>query len=326
MYCSKCGTLNNENAMFCKNCGASLLVQAQTQAEKNFSQQEEIKAQEPVIITDENKQEQKTTENPVIALMKKWAASSLFLTAVILFTVSLGLSCLGGFSFNGTVSTGVSFISVSTVLALIGLWKIRAAAKKQGFEKSSFSLLKSACIIDIVASALVFGLGGIVFTVFGAIVPFFAREFSAEWNELILQIQQGLMESGELFYSEYFDVQQFFTVDFLSIMGIVIGVAFIISCVITIIFNAQALKAISVAKNMAEKGVARKTLSNVFVVFLYVIGGITASSVLSGDIVTGTMGVAYILFGVVLSKFNSELETLIHLENKEQTVEQEPQQ
>ena len=71
MYCSKCGTLNVENAMFCKNCGASLLVQAQTQAEEEFIKQEETKTEEPMVTQEQVNEEPKTTENPVIAIIKK---------------------------------------------------------------------------------------------------------------------------------------------------------------------------------------------------------------------------------------------------------------
>ena len=94
MFCSKCGTENIDNAMFCKNCGASLYVQQQTQAEKEFYKSPETPKEEVKFESTENAD---NTENTVKGLIKKHASSQSFFVATILLTVALGLSVISGF-------------------------------------------------------------------------------------------------------------------------------------------------------------------------------------------------------------------------------------
>ncbi len=295
MFCSKCGTENIDNAMFCKNCGASLYVQQEAQAEKEFFEKTQMPKEE---IKTEN------TENSVIALIKKWSSSQLFLTATILLTVGLGLSLIG---LGNT-------LSISGILALIAVWKIRMMGKNSTTDKSAFSLLRVASILTIVVSAIVFGFGGLVFIAIGMFVPQFASMFASEWNELIEVLEEAVMQVGGFFY-EGFNVTDFLTVDYISIFLTIFGVAFVISCIITIIFNSLALKNINAVKQMVEKGEINKNVSEGFVIFLYVIGGINAAGILSGDIATGVMGIAYILYAVVLSRFKNEADILIYNQN-----------
>ena len=332
MYCSKCGTLNQDNAMFCKNCGASLLVQAQAQAEEEFVHNEEIKEQEPVLNSEEANEEPKTSENPVLALIKKHSSSTLFLVATILFTVSLGLSLIlsmfgGMFSETGaslTFSTG--FISVSSVLALIGLWKINTMNKKQGVDKTGFVLLKVTCIIELVTSAFVFGLVGLLLIVLGAFVPQIATQFSEQWSEFA-QEMQGTMEQA-LGGNEFvqFDAEMFFNPE--TVMAVLILTGIILMAMLPVIINfyCKALKTINRIKDMADKGVVYKNITNGLIIWLFILGGISASALLAGDMAVTSMGVAYILYAITLINFKNETEKLLYVVEPEQTVNEETQQ
>lgn len=330
MYCSKCGTLNQDNAMFCKNCGASLLVQAQAQAEEEFVQNEEIKEQEPVLNNEEPKEE--TSVNPVLALIKKHSSSTLFLVATILFTVSLGLSLIlsmfsGMFSETGaslTFSTG--FISVSSVLALIGLWKINTMNKKQGVDKTGFVLLKITCIIELVTSAFVFGLVGLLLIVLGAFVPQIATQFSEQWSEFT-QEMQGTMEQA-LGGNEFvqFDAEMFFNPETVMAVLILTGIILMAMLPVIIIFYCKALKTINRIKDMADKGVVYKNITNGLIIWLFILGGISASALFAGDIAVTSMGVAYILYAITLIIFKNEAEKLLYVVEPEQTVNEETQQ
>ncbi len=314
MYCSKCGTLNGDNAMFCKNCGASLLVQAQKQAEEEFVKQEEIKAEEPIVAQEEVNEEHRTTENPVIALIKKHSSSTLFLVATILFTVSLGLSLLlsmfsGVFSESGaSLSFSTGYISVSSVLALVGLWKINTMNKKQGADKTGLVLLKVTCIIELITSVLVFSLFAFVFFALGVISLALPDVFVDSMEQAYeIFIQSGFELSPEM--------QMLFTPEVFSIFGIVTGVLLLLVGVITVLIYVKVLKTINTIKDMAEKGRIHKNVTNGMIVWMFILGGISASMLLTGDIVSASMGVAYILYAIVLVNFKNEAEKLQYVVN-----------
>ena len=328
MYCSKCSTLNNENAMFCKNCGASLLVQAQKQAEEEFVQQEEIKEQEPALNNEEIKEETaKICENPVIALIKKHSSSTLFLVATILFTVSLGLSLLlsmfgGAFSegeFSFSFSTGA--VSVSSVLALIGLWKINTMSKKQGVDKTGLVLLKVTCIIELITSAFVFGLVGLILVALGAFVPQIATQFSDQWSEFTQEVQGALEQAVGGNEFAQFDAEIFFNPETIMAVLMLTGIILMAMLPVIIIFYLKALKTINRIKDMADKGAVYKNITNGMIIWLFILGGISASALLAGDIAGASMGVAYILYAIVLINFKNEAEKLQYVITPEKTEE-----
>lgn len=327
MYCSKCGTLNVENAMFCKNCGASLLVQAQTQAEEEFIKQEETKTEEPMVTQEQVNEEPKTTENPVIAIIKKHSSSTLFLVATILFTVSLGLSLLlsmfnGIFSESGvSVSFSTGAVSVSSVLALIGLWKISAMNKKQGVDKTGLILLKVTCIIELITSAFVFGLVGLLLIVLGAFIPQIATQFSEQWSEFAQEMQGALEQAlgGNEFAQ--FDAEMFFNPETVMAVLILTGIILMAMLPVIIIFYCKALKTINRIKDMADKGIVYKNITNGLIIWLFILGGMSASALLAGDIAGASMGVAYILYAITLINFKNEAEKLQYVITPEKTEE-----
>ena len=323
MYCSKCGTLNQDNAMFCKNCGASLLVQAQAQAEEEFVQNEEIKEQEPVLNNQEPKEE--TSVNPVLALIKKHSSSTLFLVATILFTVSLGLSLIlsmfsGMFSETGaslTFSTG--FISVSSVLALIGLWKINTMNKKQGVDKTGFVLLKITCIIELVTSLLLLSCFIFGFLALGLICKFNLELYNASMAQAFDVFANAGLEISP-------SIQMIFTPEVFVTFAFFVAILLTGACVIVAFFYAKALKTINRVKDMADKGVVYKNITNGLIIWLFILGGISASALLAGDMAGASMGVAYILYAITLINFKNEAEKLLYVVEPEQTVNEETQQ
>ena len=319
MYCSKCGTKNSENAMFCKNCGASLFVQAQKQAEEDFIKNETV-IEEPVNAWKEPEEENKITENPVIALIKKHASSSLFLIATILFTVSLGISLFsnmfsGFFTENGAnLSFNTGFISISSVLALVGLWKIYGLKKKQGIDKSGLIMLKVACIIEFIASLLLLSCFIFGFLALGLICKFNLELYNASMAQAFdVFANAGLEISPE--------IQMIFSPETFALVAFTVSAVLAVFCVVVALYYTKALKTINRIKDMAQNGVIYKNITSGIIAFLFIFGASSASAFMFGDFAGASMGIAYILFAVALINFKNEAEKLKYVVESEQTEE-----
>ncbi len=321
MNCLKCGTQNTENAVFCKNCGASLFKQEQEQTENNPS----IKNETEQTTDNEQKNEEQQTEyvlvNPVAALIKKWASSKLFLIATILFTVSLGLSFLSGFldsmlqfGENGvTFSSGFMSVSVTGIIAMIGLWKIASMGKKAELDISGVKLLKVVCILELVITCVVCGLCGLLLVFVGIFLPQIIDLAGDSWNEIMLEAREAFEQGiGNV---EGFSFEQIFNPQTFAIIFIVLGVALLGAVVFSIIFYSHAIKNVGFIKDMAQSERLNKNVSMGFIVLMFVVGAINAGSLLTGGFAMACQGVAYILYAIVLVNFKNEAEKLQYVVN-----------
>jgi len=298
MKCSKCGTINPENAVFCKDCGASLLKQAQENDKVETVSQEQ----------EETSTTQKTIS--VNGLIKKWATSSLFLTAVILFTVSVGFSML----FNVAAGAGAVTGIIPSIIALIGLWIIYSSAKgNKEINKTGLTMLKVISIILTVVISVVFGICGVICVIAGAIMPQVIDIIGDQFNQII-QEAQSIVEAEGMISSDV-DLTQIFTPETFGIIMIVMGVMFIIIMVFGIIFYTKATKTIKKIDEMIKTGTVKENISMGFIVLLFVFGGISA---LNFGLNAVCEGLAYILFGITLLKFKEEAEQII--QNNERNI------
>lgn len=321
MNCLKCGTLNAENAVFCKNCGTSLFKQEQEQTENNSAINNET--EQPT--DNEQRNEEQQTEyvhiNPVVALIKKWASSKLFLIATILFTVSLGLSVLSGFlnsmlqfGENGmSFSSGVMSVSVTGIIAMIGLWKISTMGKKAELDLSGVKLLKVVCILELVITCVVCGLCGLLLVLVGIFLPQIIDIAGDSWNEIMLEAREAFEQGmGNV---EGFSFEQIFNPQTFAIIFIVLGVVLLGAVVFSIIFYSHAIKNVGIIKDIAQSERLNKNVSMGFIVLMFVVGALNASSLLTGGFAMGCQGAAYILYGIVLNNFRNEAEKLQYVVN-----------
>ena len=221
MYCSQCGTQNPENAVFCKNCGASLFKQAEEKAENNVAAAEPVTSEEPKEESQQT-QENYVSVNPVIQLIKKWSTSSLFLTATILFTVFIGLSSLG--SLFTSAEDGGFTLSITGIIAMIGLWKLYATGKKnvREFDKSGLTTLKVAVIIDLVGICIALGVGGVALIIIGACLPSVIELVGAQWQDFINELQASFYAEGVDFGEV--DINMLFSPESLTVFFISLGI------------------------------------------------------------------------------------------------------
>ena len=326
MYCTKCGMQNIDNAMFCKNCGASLLVQAQAQAEENFvneeTKQEGTIIAEPANAWEEEQEDARVEENPVIALIKKHATSKLFFIATLLVTISVGLSLLSSM-FGSLFSTSeisfsfsTGYVSVASVIALIALWRLNTMGKKQGVDKAGFIMLKVTSIIELVTSIFAFSLIALCFVILGAISAWEPDIFNGAIDEAL-----GIFAENGFAIDP--SIHLFFTSEAFVPFAFLIATLLIGACVIVAIFYSKVLKTIKTVTNMAEKGVIYKNITNGIIGWLFAIGAISAMSLLTGDVIGALTGASYIIFAIVLINFKKEAEELVYVVEEQQQPQQE---
>ena len=326
MYCTKCGMQNIDNAMFCKNCGASLLVQAQAQAEENFvneeTKQEGTIIAEPANAWEEAQEDARVEENPVIALIKKHATSKLFFIGTLLVTIGVGLSLLtsmfGSLFSTSEISFSFStgYVSVASVIALIALWRLNTMGKKQGVDKAGFIMLKVTSIIELVTSIFAFSLIALCFVILGAICMFSPDVYS-----------ESMAQALEIFAQSGFEIspsmQMLFSPEVFIPFAFFVAVLLTGACVLVAIFYSKVLKTIKTVTKMADKGVIYKNITNGIIGWLFAIGAISAMSLLTGDVIGALTGASYIIFAIVLINFKKEAEELVYVVEEQQQPQQE---
>ena len=184
MFCPNCGTQNVDGVRFCRLCGKPLQTRVQPQAQSaqpvqpaqqpSYSQP----AQQPYTPPVQPNAPQQPYVAPVppvqpyippvaqpdsalLAAIKSFFSSPLFLAAAIITSVAFALSLVSG-SFTSTVSDGYTSNYTSTVnysisvvgpslFTLIGYWLVYTSARKPiGFSTTGFTLFKVSAIIKLV--------------------------------------------------------------------------------------------------------------------------------------------------------------------------------
>ena len=195
MFCPNCGTQNVDGVRFCRLCGKPLQTRVQPQAQSaqpvqpaqpqpSYSQPAQPQpsysqgAQQPYTPPVQPNAPQQPYVAPVppvqpyippvaqpdsalLAAIKSFFSSPLFLAAAIITSVAFALSLVSG-SFTSTVSDGYTSNYTSTVnysisvvgpslFTLIGYWLVYTSAKKPiGFSTTGFTLFKVSAIIQLV--------------------------------------------------------------------------------------------------------------------------------------------------------------------------------
>ena len=296
MLCSKCGTLNSEEAAFCKNCGASLITQDTQPTEEN---QDEV-------------------TYPAISTIKKIASSGLFMAGAICLSIFAFLQFISAFSGSfmfkyvetmmdltgayhyetamidgffdimGTVFTSASLIGlIPVVLAVIGVWLFYSATKKnEPVNTKGLRILKGTIIYEIVILSVVDGLILLLIVaciaILGSNVAFLGQSLN------IPQYVEGIgaVSTGVLVF-------------IFSLVFIILAASFIINLLVYI----KALKTVNDIKETFESGIFFGKVSMYLIVMLFVMG---ASSALSFSLTGISLGAAYIIFGVCLNQLREE--------------------
>ena len=191
MFCPNCGTQNVDGVRFCRLCGKPLQTRVQPQAQSaqpvqpaqpqpSYSQPAQPQpsysqgAQPPYTPPVQPNAPQQPYVAPVppvqpyippvaqpdsalLAAIKSFFSSPLFLAAAIITSVAFALSLVSG-SFTRTVSDGYTSTvnySISVVgpslFTLIGYWLVYTSARKPiGFSTTGFTLFKVSAIIKLV--------------------------------------------------------------------------------------------------------------------------------------------------------------------------------
>lgn len=298
MLCSKCGTMNSEEAAFCKNCGVSLIA-------------EEVQTTDTV---------EEITENPVISIIKKIASSGLFMAGAICLSVYAFLQFISALSSNfmikyielmtnfalidvqdptaeatrnafnalGTGITSISLIGIIPIALIVaGVWYFFSAAKKEGnVNTKGLKLIKGALIYEIVMLSVV---SGIVL--------------------LLMLVLIAVLGSNVAFLGQTFDFSQFAGAEALS-TGIIISlVSFVLvivaaSFVINLITYVKALKTVKSVNEALSSGAFIGNVSMYLIIMLFIMGAINA---LSFSLTGLSSGAAYIIFGICLNQLREEL-------------------
>lgn len=378
MFCQKCGTQNAENAAFCKNCGASMMAQQNQQSsEPNYQNTQQTNQQNFQQTYQQNNQgyqqnyqqnyqnyqqnyqqayrkmEKIYSSNPAINAVKKIAASPIFLTGVILYSVYALFQLISTFSGNAIINmieTALKFSGaygsseiyaieqmlegmragaiiggllgmIPTLLVVLALWLIFTAGrniKEQGMKTAGLTIIKVLSIISLVTFCVTMGLSIIaiiLLIVFAASLPELAGGAIFDMSYY----------GGDYGYGYGYEDQM---KDILNmgtglIVGLLVVVALIIaaSFVINLLFYIKTIKTLNSIKNTVDSGRFTGKISMYLIVMLF----ITASAnVLTFSLAGLSSGVAIILFAVALIKLRGEFKKNEELEQVQQNYGYNP--
>lgn len=326
--CPKCGMQLEDNAAFCNNCGAGL---PPSDAQYNASQtdtQYEAPQQGGVY--------SQPTVPRGVEVLRRVCTSPVALVAIIAFTASMFfavISAVTGVSgsieyLNGVVgdledltdemgitqqvydyinnmhSTGILSALISNLPAILtaaGLWMIFANCmnRRSSYAKTGgFTLIK---VIQVIT--LVFFCIGLALAVLLAV--------------LLFAVLSGAGASlADLFAELDLDIEA--TKSMIGIVGVILFVLIAVVAALVISFYVCAIKTINTMRTTAATGVISDRVSSYLAVLSCIIGGFTAVTAFSydvlGSIANVCSAVAYIAFGCFIFQYknamrNAELES-----------------
>ncbi len=299
MICSHCGFQCAEGAAYCPCCGAALQASPQPQPQPSYGY---------------------VPRHPVIEAVRSVATSTLFLVAVIAFTVALVFSILGtGESTSamydmlgelsmdmdmgefmpeytstaysvGSVIGGV-FGSIPTILLVVGLWMIYGAAKKNEptMATGGLTLVWVMQIISLVGVCILTGLLALVLLIVFLI--------------------------GGLSVADIPDMEGTIALVVIAILAAVLAAVM----ALVIVYQVKVMKMVNAARQTLTTGIPSEKISTLVVVFCFVSGGFSALSAL-GSLVslsvmtalsTAASAVASILFAVVAIQYRDTMRRLM---------------
>lgn len=343
MFCTRCGAQNPEGTRFCTNCGAALdevrpPIQPPVQPPVQPACQPPVTYGQPVFVPEQ--------EHPVVAEVKRFACSPLFLAAVILFSLSIlfsviaqftagdeiaalitrgwewsenvfgeldveGLGNLGEFmdsvDFKSSLQSGQAFsLPVFEILTAVGLWLIFAAGRKRTTPGISPTGLK--LVKTVTTISFVLSMVGLALGTLSLIAV--AVVFGVKGREI-----PWPSELLRIFSASSDDLYRILLVIF-----IVLAAAMLISLIFTALYYGKLIKSMGTALNTAATGVPSDRIS-VFAAILTILSGVSALSGITSLVeylpdpmmILSSLagGVASILFGVVMLKYRTRMRELM---------------
>lgn len=292
MICSNCGTINSEEAAFCKNCGASLITQ------------------------EVQKTETQETESSIIGIIKKIASSGLFMAGAICLSIYAFLQLISAFSGSfllkyfdfmtdlalvdsydyetelmsgvfdviSTVFTSVSLIGLIPVALMVaGVWYFYSSSKNGGQNVKGLNIIKGTLIYDIVILSVINGIALLSMIVLIAVLG----SETAFLGEPLDIPQAEALSSGIIVF-------------IFALLFIVIAASFVINLLVYL----KALKTVKSVKEAFVTDTFSENVSTFLIVMLFIMG---ASNALSFSLTGLSLGAAYIIFGICLNQLREKL-------------------
>lgn len=300
MFCPKCGNQLEQGNSFCSKCGAAQGQPMQSQPMQSQPMQSQPMYNSPAV-------------SPVIAAVKGIASSPLFLTAVIIYTLSLLLSFANSlapmrnvyqimqllnldyymdyyidYGVIAGITTTFSIIGmIPSILMALGLWLTFAASKNNtfpGFKTAGLTIIKVLTIISLVWVSVAAGLLTIV---------------------LIVAATVAIVE-GEA-----------------AAMAIVLGVILVaVGVTLSIVYYAKIVQTINAVKNSVMTGMPNERASRFVAVCCFIMAAGSAISIIPllinafglfgsmTSVFSAILNVAvYICFGIIIFKYRNTMKS-----------------
>lgn len=244
-------------------------------------------------------------DSALLAAIKSFFSSPLFLAAAIITSVAFALSLVSG-SFTSTMSDGyTSTVNYSmsvagpTLFSLIGYWLVYTSAKKPiGFSTTGFTLFKVSAIIQLVLICIVGAIAAsaAVCMIIGASTYLGARALGAFGSQLSALEALGLS---------------------LSAIAAILIVILIAVVVVMIIHYSKLIKGLNVVKDSINTGFADNRIP-MFPAVIYFISSLSNLSTLIGANSSGIARIAAaaaiaatVFNGVLILKYRAMMNEIV---------------
>lgn len=328
--CNNCGKQNNDEDMFCEQCGAALSMNPDDQQQTaGYTQNADAYQTQAAA-----QQMPPQTPYPMLQILKKRGGSALFLVAVICMTVQLVANLIESFgggssiielqnllyqygipvdlSDLGGVATSFSVFSlialIPTILVVIGLWMIFVNCRKQDnspLSTAGFSLVRGVLIFEFVCFIVILALG-LLLVIFAGIAG----------GSYLSQASHGFVNASYGTYS----LDSTSDAVAAGIAGVLIGllIGMIIALVLGIVYYVKVIGSLKRAQEIVRTGSTMKNVS-AFVGVINIIGAVFSliSGLIALNIGTIIGGVTSLLFGILIMSVRKEFGAVLFMQNQQ---------
>lgn len=344
--CSNCGRQNNDEDMFCEQCGAALSMNPDNQQQAQtagYAQNANAYQAQPggyaqntnAYQTQAAQQMPPQTPYPMLQILKQRGGSVLFLVAIICMTVQVVAQIITSFggrssladlevlmyqygipidmSTLNSIMTGLTAFSlialIPTILIVIGLWLIYTNCRKQDnspLSTTGFSLVRGVVIFQFVCFILAVS----ICILFMLIATMAAGSYMSQAPSGFVNARMnwGSYSSGSANDAMAAGIAGF-------LIGFVIGL--IVALVLGIVYYVKVIGSLKRAQEIVRTGSTMKNISG-FVGVLTIIGAVF--SLIAGlralDVVSIIGGVASLLFGILIMGVRKEFNAVLLMQNQ----------
>ncbi len=323
MFCSKCGTDNGNESLFCKSCGAKLGMTGNAESSNETSTPT---YEAPTYTAPPPMVKQPYSLNPVLNKVKSVAASPLALVAIIALSVQILAEILGAFiAGNGPAYTIYRFLNmfgnqipyevygvlnwftnignvtyiittilglIPTILICIGLWMTYSSATDRtniGLKTSGLTMIK---VIYVIKNIFAF-IGLLLFEI------------------AILAITIGICSAINSYDGYYYDSSPYsgFAVAICVIIAIVVALIFTLQ----IIFNSKVIKSIDTAKYTINTGVPTDKISGFVAVWLIISACGLLFTLITNFFVSVLSMTSLICFAILIFKYKNAMRSVMYV-------------